>query len=666
MPSIMKLFIFPIFFFVLSNFIFIELSFADSKSPFDMSLEELGNIEITSLTKNKSKVEDSAAAVFVISQSDIRRSSATSIPELLRIVPGLQVAKINSNSWAITSRGFNNGFSNKLLVLIDGRAVYDPIFSGVNWDSIDLVFEDIERIEVIRGPGATVWGANAVNGVINIITKSAGDTSGSHISVGSGSEDHLILAARSGAKVTENIDARVFAKVIDRDGSRLLNKDDAYDSWRTANTGFRLDSKPSDRDTLRLSGDFYIGRENGDTDIPNIIPPYVTKEKVNGQISNKNVLARWEHAYGEDSNLFVQGFYAEIDRDIVLADGDSRTYDLEIQNSGKISEHHFLTTGIGYRLVNAEVTSANIPSLPPSEFDPSSRSYDISNLYVQDEITLIPDRLTATVGTKFEYRNYTGLQVQPGVRLAYKPDEKQVFWGSVAKAVRTPSQVERDVNFSYQAMPGDNGLANLLSFQGNKGVDSENLVAYELGYRVSPSKTVSIDIASYINHYSNLVGVVPGTPSLQSGALGPYVSVPLVFNNLENGNVFGTEAGVTWDVFDWWRLSGWYTYMEFDALRTEASTNPNNQFLLRSLITIADRYEIDPIFRYVGELRELGVRDYAEADLRLGYRLCERVVLSLMGRNLLNSAHVEFIPDELRRPITQNERSVFFKVDANF
>lgn len=640
---------------------------AEDSSPFDMSLEELSQLEVTSVTRNKSKAEKSPAAVFVISRLDIERSSATSVPELLRMVPGLQVAKINSSTWAITARGFNGGFSNKLLVLIDGRSVYDPVFSGVNWDQIDLVFQDIERIEVIRGPGATVWGANAVNGVINIITKNSSESQGSHVSVGAGSEDSSIISARQGGKIGENGFGRIYVKTTERDNSKLLNGTDSYDSWRTAQTGFRLDQSITDKDKLFFSGDLQVGRENGDTNVPILEEPYNSDAKVNGIINSRNILGRWSHEYSEDSNLFIQAYYNQLERDVVLAHEKADSYDLEVQQSLKVGRYQVLTAGVGYRLVNTKVVKPNISELPNDSFIPSTRNYDITNLYLQDEIELIPSKVKATLGTKFEYRNYTGLQVQPGIRLSYLPTEKQLLWASIAKAVRTPSQVERDVNFPYQAQQGEGGLTNLLAFQGNHDIDSENLIAYEVGYRSSPVRNFTFDISTFINSYSGVIDVAQQDAIATQADDGvPFVYVPLQFQNKERKQIFGTEVSGNWEVLSWWRLSGWYSYLDADIIDGSNQTNPYHQIMFRSLMTVLDDFEIDPTYRYVDSLRESNTPAYSEVDFRLGYRYSKDLVLSLIGKNLLDPSHREFAPEELRRPITQNERAIFIKFEANF
>lgn len=638
---------------------------ADDSNPFDMSLEELAQIEVTSVTRNKSNAEKSAAAVFVISRLDIERSTANSIPELLRIVPGLQVAKINSSNWAITSRGFNGGFSNKLLVLVDGRSVYDPVFSGVNWDQIDLVLEDVERIEVIRGPGATVWGANAVNGVINIISKKSSKTLGTHVSMGVGSEDATILSARQGGKLGEDGFGRVYLKTTERDNSKLGDGTDSYDSWRTAQTGFRIDQNLNKTEKFLLSGDLQLGRENGDTSVPILTEPYSIDGKVNGRTSARNILGRWDHEQSSDSSLFVQAYYNQLARDVVLAHETANSYDLEIQESVRLWEVHTFTVGAGYRLVNTRVVEPNISELQESPFLPSTRNYDVSNIYLQDEIEL-SSKVKATLGTKFEYRNYTGLQVQPGLRLSYAPTEKHFFWGSVAKAVRTPSQVERDVNFPYQAVPGNNGLTNLLAFEGNKDIQPENLIAYELGYRVSPASNFSFDVSTFINNYSHVIDVGQGNPYLSEQGGSPYVSVPLQFQNKESNSIFGTELSANWEVLSWWRLSGWYDYLDADIVEGSNQTNPYHQIMIRSLMTVMDNIEFDPNFRYVESLKESHIPAYGALDLRLGYKYSKQLTFSLIGKNLLDGSHREFAPEDLRRPVAQNERAIFLKFEANF
>ncbi len=451
----------------------------DPKQYTRMSLDELSDMEITSVSKRAEKASEAPAAVYVLTDEDIHHSGATTIPELLRMVPGLSVAQAGSHQWAISSRGFNDQFSNKLLVLIDGRTVYTPLFSGVYWDVQDTVLEDIDRIEVIRGPGATLWGANAVNGVINIITKHTKDTKGGYFSSAVGNHERGIVSGRYGAGVGDNLNYRAYASSKSFDEVRGIAGGGARDEWHKEQAGFRTDWDHSDVDNLTVQGDIYHGREDSWLDLPSFTAPFTQDFFDDSDLGGANILARWKHSVEEGSDLTFQTYFDHTYRDDFYLEQRINTFDLDLQHVLAVSERNQLIWGAGYRLVDD-----NLRGTEYLNYDPKSRAANLWSAFIQNEFALVPDQLLFTIGSKFEHNDYTGFEWQPSTRLALLIDEHHTLWGSISRAVRTPNRTMEDVAFTVAAAPG--APPRLLKLVGNDDVDSEELIAYEAGYRVQP------------------------------------------------------------------------------------------------------------------------------------------------------------------------------------
>jgi iron complex outermembrane receptor protein len=598
-----------------------------------MSIDDLANIEISSVSKKKESLSAAAAAVFVITQEDIRRSGYTSVPEVLRLAPNLQVARIDASQYAITARGFNENTTNKLLVLIDGRTVYTPLFSGVFWDVQDVMLQDIERIEVISGPGGTLWGSNAVNGVINIITRSAHATQGTLLNAGVGTQERG-GAARHGGKLNDNTAFRVYAKGFERDGTERANGTDAHDRWHKQQAGFRLDSDDAG-DKFTLQGDLYDGESD----------QRVGSDKT---FSGVNLLGRWNHALGGDDSLQVQAYFDRTRRDYPgLFREQLDTYDLDIQHRFRWRQGHDIVWGGGYRVMEDSVeNSASLAFLP------TQRSLKLANLFGQDSIALA-DALKLTLGIKLEHNSYTGTETQPSARLAWKLDEKSLFWSSVSRAVRTPSRI--DAEFFVPA----NAPFRLI---GNEDFESEELIAYEVGYRADPTAKLSFSVSAFYNDYDKLRSV-----ELSPGGL------PFVLGNKMRGNTYGVEMWGNYRVNDWWRLSAGYNYLKKDLeLASDSSdtssldnseTDPRYQFSLRSSMNLPRNVELDLTLRSVGGLSSSEVPSYTELDARLGWMITKGVSLSVSGFNLLDREHPEFGSLPTR---SEFRRSVYMEVSWQF
>ncbi|NIP99105.1 MAG: TonB-dependent receptor, partial [Nitrospinaceae bacterium] len=556
-----------------------------------LSLEQLMDIKVTSVSKKPEKAAQAAAAVFVITQEDIRRSGATHIAEVLRMVPGVEVARVDSNKWAVTIRGFNDLFARKLLVLIDGRSVYTGMFSGTFWDTQDTALEDIERIEVIRGPGATVWGVNAVNGVINIITKNAGKTQGALVSGGGGNLDQGFTTMRYGSKMGDQAHYRVYGKWFERDSFEDPNGVDSNDDWNALRGGFRVDWEVNDSDQLTFQGDVYDGNSNSrrfTVLAPGVSTIDLQKEDVRGG----NVLARWTRKFSDQSDMKAQFFYNNEYRQGPVFGQNIHMFDLDIQHRLPIGERHDLVWGVDGRLMTDELKGSFALS-----FNPLSDTNYFVNGFIQDQITLIPDQIKFTVGTKLGYNSFSGWEVQPSGRLLWTPNDRHSLWASASRAVRTPSRFEDSSILNFNTAPGP------VTFQvnGNPDLKSENLLAYELGYRVKATDKLFLDIATFFNVYNDLltsepVSVFPPVISSQS-------------QNLMKGESWGVEAAATWDAFDFWRIKAAFSWFELDLFLEPGSqsfrstlrngNSPQFQANLRSRLDLPGGWEFDTAFNYV-------------------------------------------------------------------
>ena len=649
-----------------------ELSSITQSNLTELPLEALLQLEVTSVSRKPEKLSQSPAAIGVITQDDIRRSGANSIPQALRLAPGLQAAQLDSSEWAISSRGFNDVFANKLLVLQDGRSIYTPLFSGVFWDVQGTLMEDIERIEVIRGPGATLWGANAVNGVINIITRSAKETQGTLLAGGGGSEERAFGAVRYGDRLSEHAFFRVYGTYFNIDESALPDGAGADDAWQLGRWGFRVDWDVSDHDLLTLQGDAYRG------EVDQVFGTYDPSDTNNllrivhdeFEVTGGNFLGRWTHWFAEDSDLRVQAYYDRTERDSVLIEEKRDTFDIDFQHRFLLGERHDWVWGAGYRL-----TADDIRNTETISFDPDHRTLDVVSAFVQDEIVLWADQLRLTLGSKFEYNDLTGFEVQPGARLLWTPTEHQSAWLSVARAVRTPSRAEADVKLN-RVMPGAPTVVTTI--YGSRQVESEELVAYEIGYRIQPHARVSVDLAAFYNDYDSLRSLEPGPSPTQPVTTPPPpgIPVPLHAANELYGETYGFEAALSVELTSWWRLQPSYTFLEMQLHKRSGSgdltseldegKSPENQFMLRSSMDLPGRLTLDCLARYVDELPSQGIGSYITLDVRLAWLATPNLQLAVVGQNLLNNQHPEIRPSLIATRQTEIERGVYGKISWRF
>ena len=628
----------------------------------ELSLEDLMLIEVTAtLSRKEKKVSDTAAAVFVITDEDIRHSGVTTIPDALRMVPGLEVARIDANQWAVTARGFNGVFANKLLVLMDGRSVYTPLYSGVCWDVQDTMMEDIARIEVIRGPGASLWGANAVNGVINIVTKPADETQGGLVAAGTGSEEKLFGGIRYGGTLGDAAYYRAYAKWFDRDSGHSPTDYEVEDQWRGGRAGGRLDWALTNKDAITFQGDYYEEDTGASGSYAILEEPYRREVDEELPISGGNMVGRWQHNFSATSELIVQTYFDHTQRKFPFLEEVRDTFDLDLQHRFRWTDRQEVIWGVGYRLTHATIDDSPLLTIR------DERDY-LPSFFIQDEIYFIPQILSMQIGSKFEKNSYTDWEVQPNLRLLWQPHVQHTFWSSISRAVRTPSQAEPDVRLVEAVYPGP--PKTYIVVEGNDDFQSEELIAYESGYRYRPLDTLSMDLALFYNAYDNLRTIEPGTPHLEGDPA--HRVVPYYAANKMHGFTYGAELAVEYRPLAWWRLYAAYTYLEME-LQTDADShdrtmsaaedeNPHHQLSIRSMMNVGPHWQVDLWGRFVDELPGQNLPGYMTMDARLGWRPSATVEISLVGQNLLDDAHLEYSPEIVDFYPSEVQRSVYVKV----
>lgn len=628
----------------------------------DLSLEQLMKLEVTSAAKRPESIVNTPAAVFVLTNEDIKRMGARSVPEALRMVPGLNVAQISTGIWAISARGFNGRFVNKLLVLVDGRSVYTPLFSGVYWDRHDGLLEDIERIEVIRGPGAALWGANAVNGVVNIITKSARDTEGTYLSAGAGTGDEFQGAMRYGARLGEHGSYRVYGAAFNL-GSRENDDGTAgADDWRSGRSGFRFDLKDDTGADWHLQGGT-IRSVSGDTfTAPTLSDPYSSRVIDDSNLTSSFVLGSWglDLAPGERVE-FRSSFQHEVFDDVRLTQERS-TVDVEATHRFTIGERQQIVWGVGGRYSQDDVDDSF-----QFVFEPDSDDQYLVNAFVQDTIAFWGGAVELTVGSKFEYNSYTGVEVQPNVRALWHVSDRHTAWAAVSRAVRTPSRAESDVGVTALVVPPSTataGLPTAVRFMGDSSVVSEELLSIEAGHRWQVNDNMSFDVTGFYNFYDRLVSASTGQTYLSSAEGTPFLVFPLNVNNDGEADVYGFEFVGNVRPFNALRLQGWYAYLETDVADR---TDPSHQVGVRSLFNVTPTVTFDTTLRHVSEIASSDVDAYTELGVRLAWRPEPNLELAIIGQNLLRDDHREFGTDTFTGSrATKVERSIFGSVTLTF
>lgn len=602
-----------------------------------LNVEDLMNIEVYSASRYMESAQTSPSATFVVTGDDMRRAHVTSIPEALRLVPGVQVARVDANKWAVSMRGFNSREANKLLVLMDGRSIYDPLFSGMLWESQDVMLEDVDRIEVVRGPGGTLWGANAFNGIINIIMKSSMDTHGGIVALSAGDEERYTVAGRYGWQPTENQHARIYLKAYGRDEG-YSDLAPPADPSRMQRAGFRWDWAGQRGDQLRISSDVF-NAHSGIREDPTLV------QDVHHQ--GRNILLRWNRQFSDKNGLQLQTYYDDVDYGSFGFTQSRNTWDFELQHSLQATPRHFVVWGGGLRLMRDDMQSGLSGFV---DVLPLSRHDEIKNVFAQDTIELL-STLHLVAGLKYEETDYASSEWLPNLRLSYTPSSAQTWWAAVSEATRVPSRLESDLTFFNTIRIGD-------------GFGAEHVRAYELGQRQVLSPQLGYDVALFYNDYS----------SLRSSERGG-----LALGNLMRGHTYGAEVAVRWELVERWRLDATWTWLRM-ALGLESASDSNpaqlgyieglaarHQASLHSVFDVTADFDFDTTLRYVGSLPSLGFPSYTELDLALAWRPRNGLELSLVGRNLLHAHHPEQdFAFSASGMYTETQRSVYARLAWQF
>lgn len=614
---------------------------------FERSIEELGQLRVVTVSRRSEPVRDAPSAIYVITSEDIRRSGYTSLPEILRLAPGVEVARNGAHSWTISIRGFNDDLSNKLLVQIDGRSVYSPLFAGVFWDAQDTLIADIDRIEVISGPGSTLWGTNAVNGVINIITKDVQQTRGLLVDAGAGDEERAFAGVRYGWGVSDDMAARVYVKYANRDASVLPVGGSASDEWWTARAGFRVEWSMNESDEFNIQGDVY------DAELEDLLRGDFTLGTLPGpdtpgtvDIAGYNVLARWMRQTDEGGNIRLQAYLDNTDRDIPGSFNERRdTFDLDFQHEFTAGEHD-IVWGAGYRL-----TSDDLDNTLFATFLPEERTDETFRLFIQDEVELWSDRLLLTVGLDLNHNDYTDFEWHPNVRLTWAINDRYSLWSTVTRAVRIPARLNTDLVLTAPVEVPGLGIPLYVNVRGSDDYQSEELLAKEIGYRALLSDRLSLDIALFHNEYDRLQTQEVGT-TMVVGDPPQYLILPATLENGMKGETRGGTVVATWQAFADWRIQVQYAYLDFDLRLQEGSLNenalsiagnsPKHQAAVYSFLELPANLEFFAGLRYVDELPALSVPDRMALDLSIGWRATDDLRLSLTVRDLNDDTHSEF------------------------
>jgi len=608
-----------------------------------MDLRQLLGTQVISVSRTLQDWQSAPTAISVLTAPEIERSGAVRIPEVLRLIPGLNVSRYIGNSYSITARGFGTASVNKIEVLMDGRSLYTPLFSGVFWDAQDMLIADIERIEVVRGPGAALWGANAMNGVINIVSKDARDTQGSYLTGGAGTEERAILGVRHGGRIGDDTWFRVYGKHATRDDQATSTGASVGDGATQNQAGFRIDHGERAEGHATLQGDIYSVHSGN---------PGRPDSKHDGW----NLLGRWDRQRSDGSEFTLRAYYEHSARDVSGQFSEVRdTVDFDAQWRGRPDGRHDLVAGLGYR--NSWDTTGT-GSDRTFQFSPSRRRIERLTGFVQDSIKLEEDRWTLYAGSKVEYSGYSGLELQPGLRLAFTPDRRQTWWGGVSRAVRTPTRVESDLRFRPAPETG------LVVIQGNPEFTSEEALAWELGYRVQPHEKVFVDLATYYTEYDDLRTFEPTPPA----------GLPLIVGNGRAGRTYGAELVVTVQPTSWWRLRGNINHLNLELRLKRGSQDATSGALeandseftgsLQSTMNLARHLQWDFFIRGATGRPNPELPGYVAVDMRLAWQPRTDWEISLIGQNLLSPHHAEFPGEGAAQP--EVERAVLVRTTFRF
>jgi iron complex outermembrane receptor protein len=634
-----------------------------------MRLEDLLNVKVTSVSKREQSLARTAAAVFVITQEDIRRSGANSLPELLRMAPGVDVEQMDANAWAVSIRGFNARYSNKVLVLIDGRSVYSPAFSGVYWEHLDMPVENIDRIEVIRGPGASVWGANAVNGVISILTKSSKDTRGGLVTTGGGTQRLADGMAQFGGRMGPGATYRAFGEYFAMNNAAAYGATPANDRWNRAHGGFRTDWDVTPRDSLMVQGDLFANHQHQTVRSNSLPTPFDSIRGQSVDAAGGDLMARWNHTLAGGSQTSLQGYFDAYRRTEGAVPERLRTFDIDFQHHLNAGDRHDIVWGAGYRVYN----SALAPGYDIA-FTPPSRTNHLYSAFFQDELR-VTDSLWLTAGVKLEHNPYTGFQTEPTVRAVWnRPSGRHTVWASASKSVRQPARTDTSVDTVIQTLPLGPDIVQAIRLLGNPKIKDEQSRDFELGYRATLSRNLSLDLSSFLTFYRHLETLEPQAAQVAPGP--PLrITVPLVYDNLARAVTYGGELSMTWNATSRWRIIPGYSYLHATLRQDPASHGmtdvsivngfPQNMAQIRSQWNLTRKVQFDQSLYYTAGLPGSSQPGRAHFDLRIARPLGESAEVSVVGQNLLRPATPGY-PDTYWLVGTQTARSIYAKIAWRF
>ncbi|MBT5055197.1 MAG: TonB-dependent receptor [Gemmatimonadetes bacterium] len=626
----------------------------------EWSLEDLVTTPVSLASRSEEALFDVSAAVAVVTGEELRRSGVTSVAEALRLVPGMQVARLDASKWAISVRGSNSRFTNNMLVQIDGRSVYTPVFSGVYWEVQDLLLDNVEQIEVIRGPGATLWGANAFFGVVNIITKSAAKTRGTLVTAGGGSEERAFGAVRGGRRLGEHGDIRLYARFFDRDQQVDLAGDPSGDEWRGARGGLRADwTLPSDDHLMVQAAIYETDLHNGLTAFL-LEPPYAIDAEDDVDIDGGHVLGRWERRFSATHDMALQVYFDRTRHRELYLRQRHHTFDVDFQHRSSPGPRHELIWGSGLRFVDANLDSTFMLS-----FDSSQDRFTYYNAFAQDDISLRDGRVHLTLGGKVEHNPFTGLELQPNARVRWAPRDRQSLWAAVSRAVRTPARVETDGELVMGSLTHeqDEDVPIFVVGAGSEDLCSQKVIAIEAGYRLRPIPRLFIDIATFVQYIDDIVEVNLGTPVRLTDP--DRLILPTLLNNRGQGRSAGAEVLVDWEARRGWLVQGTYSYLNMrrnDAPSVGFTDRSPHHLQLRSRSTLAEWWTLDATARYVAERAQQAIDGYLTLDARLAWRSGHGVEISVVGQNLLAAEHQEGITQIVLHRTAQIQRGVYGQI----
>jgi len=630
----------------------------------DLSLAELVNEPVTSVSKKETRLADAPTAITVITGEDIRRLGITSIAEALRLVPGFAVARVDGSHWAIGARGFNFEYANTLLVLVDGRSVYTPSFGGVYWDSQDTSLDDLDRIEVIRGPGAALWGANAMNGVVNVISKNSQETQGLHLSGTLGTEDQPAMQARYGGEIGSDAHYRVYAKYFDRDGFPDEVGNPTPDAWKSARMGFRTDWNRSAEQLVTVQGDYYSLHTEHLVSFIELTPPFRSLKRSDEVAKGGNLIARWTEVLSSTSHVMLQAYVDSYDRT-----GESRdTLDVQVEHRFAAAAAHDVVWGAGYR-----VTEDDVHVLETAVTEPASVSASLYTAFLQDEMIIVPERLRFTLGAKIERNEVTGIETQPNVRLLWTPAARHDLWAAASRAVSAPPRIVSDTRFSVFAFQPPFSPVIESALMPNPDLPAESVEAYELGYRFHNDASFSADLATFYDVYHGILQALPGDPVFELQPI-PHVLVPLNWTPSLTGVAYGAELSLNWSPLSAWRLTGTYSWLHLRVSPTPLyeAVSPAHQVSLRSYANLTSKLELNAVVSYVGPTESLSsatenipIPSYVRLNVGFVLHPFAATEIGFWGQNLLDKRHAETSSQD-NQLVMEIPRSFLLKVTRHF